>query len=278
MRNGKENKDMFKHEKRTAADIRVPDPDDAIAAAPMAKKAPGPLKCALLAVRDWAAYYAIMTALCIALAPFLGDFVNMALILAQIPVAYLIGRKLMKARPEGTVHKIPRKQKWLLALAYAAVIVPSKIAFHDLALVATDAYGAGPVGYFLVLVLLAPVSEELLYRGVLFPMAERRAGFWPAALMNALVFALAHFPNVGNMLSSVASTLVACTLQSKTGRTRYGIMAHIIFNVLNIPLAILDPSLPTAAGVAAIVLATGAQLLFCLKRDDVAKKLVPSLA
>lgn len=271
---------MFKHRKRAAAaaDTCVLDPDGTVVAMPAAKKAPRPVKCVLLATRDWGIYYAVMIGLCIALGPFLGNFVNMALILAQIPIAYLIGKKLMKARPEGTVHKIPRKQKWLLALAYTAIIIPFKIAFHDLAMVATDAYGAGPIGYFLVLVMLAPVSEELLYRGVLFPLAERRTGFWPAALMNALLFSLAHFPDVGNMVSSVAMTLVACALQSKTGRTRYGIMIHVIFNSLNVPLTIINPSLPAIAGIAAIVLAGGAQVLFCLKRDEAAKKLIPTLA
>lgn len=268
---------MFKRKNRE--DSAAPVPDDAMvldgSIMYTAKKKPGPVKCALLALRDWAAYCIIMIALCLVLAPFAGGLTDFAVAaLVQPPIAYLIGCRLMKQRPEGTVYKIPRKRKWLLMLAYMAVIIPAKIAFHDLALVAGSSYGS-PAIDLLMLVLVAPVSEELLYRGVLFPLAERRSGFWPAAIMNAVVFALVHFPNVGNMLTSVTMSIVACALQSMTGRTRYGIMIHWVFNALNIPLAAANPTLPPVAGVAAIAVAGTAQVLFCVKREAVAQKLIP---
>lgn len=268
---------MFKRKNRE--DSAAPVPDDAMvldgSIMYTAKKKPGPVKCALLALRDWAAYCIIMVALCLVLAPFAGGLTDFAVAaLVQPPIAYLIGCRLMKQRPEGTVYKIPRKRKWLLMLAYMAVIIPAKIAFHDLALVAGSSYGS-PVIDLLMLVLVAPVSEELLYRGVLFPLAERRSGFWPAAIMNAVVFALVHFPNVGNMVTSMTTSIVACALQSMTGRTRYGIMIHWVFNTLNIPLAAANPTLPPVAGIAAIAVAGTAQVLFCVKREAVAQKLIP---
>lgn len=46
-------------------------------------------------------------------------------------------------------------------------------------------------------VLIAPFIEELLYRGYLFGQLQRRAklGFWAAALLSAVVFALIHLNN-----------------------------------------------------------------------------------
>lgn len=146
---------------------------------------------------------------------------------------------------------------------------------HGLYLSSIDDYGAGPLGYMLVLLVIAPVSEELLYRGVLFPLAERRSGFWPAALMNAVVFALAHFPDVGSMVTSVTTSLVACALQSMTSRTRYGIMIHFIFNAINIPLMLAGASLSPVAGIITSAVSASLLLLFCVKREAVAQKLIP---
>lgn len=256
-----------------AVGVTVPDGDDA-RDVPARKR--GPVKCALLAMRDWAAYYAVMIALCMVLEPVTGGLTSFVIAALIQPVAaYIIGRQLMKRRPEGTVHKIPRRRVLLLVLAYMIIIIPAKIACRDLALVAGSSYG-GPMIDMLMLVLVAPVSEELLFRGVLFPLAERRTGFWPAAIMNAVVFALVHFPNVGNMVTSVTMSIVACALQSMTGRTRYGIMVHWTFNTLNVPLVIINPlPLPPVVGMVAIVIAGTAQVLFCVKRDAVARKLIP---
>jgi hypothetical protein len=44
----------------------------------------------------------------------------------------------------------------------------------------------------LAVVVLAPVGEELLFRGLLLRALVRRIRFWPAALLSALLFAAAH--------------------------------------------------------------------------------------
>ena len=48
---------------------------------------------------------------------------------------------------------------------------------------------------FLVLlaVVIAPISEELFFRGVLFRTVRDRHGFWPAALASAIPFGLVHY-------------------------------------------------------------------------------------
>ncbi len=44
----------------------------------------------------------------------------------------------------------------------------------------------------IALVVLAPLGEELLFRGLLLRALVMRLPFWPAALISSLVFALAH--------------------------------------------------------------------------------------
>lgn len=54
--------------------------------------------------------------------------------------------------------------------------------------------GSLPVQIFLV-VLLAPLAEEILFRGVLFAGFLQRMPLLPAALLSALLFALPHLPS-----------------------------------------------------------------------------------
>lgn len=52
-------------------------------------------------------------------------------------------------------------------------------------------------------VLLAPLSEEVLFRGVLFQGLRQRQGFWAAALASAAVFTLAHLGDGSGVLGGV---------------------------------------------------------------------------
>jgi CAAX protease family protein len=46
---------------------------------------------------------------------------------------------------------------------------------------------------------VAPFVEELIFRGLVYPIIERRWGFWVAVLGTALLFATVHSPQLGNM-------------------------------------------------------------------------------
>lgn len=56
-------------------------------------------------------------------------------------------------------------------------------------------FGSGPAGLtlsFVLVVLLAPLAEELLFRGVVLDALETRVGRWPAVLLSATAFGLYH--------------------------------------------------------------------------------------
>lgn len=64
--------------------------------------------------------------------------------------------------------------------------------------------------YFVVTtVLVAPLAEELFFRGMLFPALGRRMGLWPAAVVSALAFGAVH---VTGAATTGANALVAAMI------------------------------------------------------------------
>ena len=45
----------------------------------------------------------------------------------------------------------------------------------------------------LVIAILAPIAEELFFRGMLYPLLRRNLSVWPAIFLNAALFSLIHF-------------------------------------------------------------------------------------
>lgn len=78
--------------------------------------------------------------------------------------------------------------------------------------------------------LLAPLAEELLYRGVLFRTFWKRLGVLPAAVISSGVFAVLHFYD-GYGLASVAVFGLACAmLYAATGSLTSAICLHVLYN------------------------------------------------
>jgi len=79
--------------------------------------------------------------------------------------------------------------------------------------------------------LLAPVAEEVLYRGVLFRSCRNKLGVIPAALGSSVVFALLHFYD-GYGLASVGIFGFSCALlYSATGSLTSVIALHMLYNI-----------------------------------------------
>ena len=78
--------------------------------------------------------------------------------------------------------------------------------------------------------LLAPLAEEILYRGVLFGSLRNRIGVVPGALLSAAVFAILHFYD-GYGLVSVGMFGFSCALlYSGTGSLATVIVLHVLYN------------------------------------------------
>lgn len=103
-----------------------------------------------------------------------------------------------------------------------------------------DTRGPALILVFISLVLLAPVVEEVLVRGVLFTGLRAKLSFWPAALVTSLLFGLAHLQlNDGQapLWTAVADTFVLAMVLAYLRERTGGLWAPIILHVMKNGLA-----------------------------------------
>ncbi len=91
-------------------------------------------------------------------------------------------------------------------------------------------------------VVVAPISEEIIFRGYLFGVARKYVGFWPAALVVSLLFAAfhLHLPALpGLFLLAMAFTLI----YERAGSLWAPILMHAAFNSCSLIISIYWPNL-----------------------------------
>lgn len=97
--------------------------------------------------------------------------------------------------------------------------------------------------YFILLgALIAPLSEELLFRGLLLPFIARRAGVIAGVLVSAVVFSALHM-NLGAFFPIFTLGLVLGGAYVATGRMGVPVLIHLLFNGVNIVALAVAPDL-----------------------------------
>lgn len=95
----------------------------------------------------------------------------------------------------------------------------------------------------------APIVEEVVYRGVLFPPLQRSAGTGAAIVIVSLLFASVHFIQYWNNLGVVAAvTLLSFVLtwvRARTGRLLPCFIIHFVFNGVQAIILVAEPYLKT---------------------------------
>ena len=96
-----------------------------------------------------------------------------------------------------------------------------------------SAFGARSFSQFLLPLMaggvLTPVAEEMLYRGMIYPAAAKRAGVIGGVIISVLVFTFFHF-NAYWIGEIIFAGLVFTLLYLKTGSIIPGIIAHAVAN------------------------------------------------
>ena len=94
---------------------------------------------------------------------------------------------------------------------------------------------ASAAAMFVFAVLVTPLVEELLFRGVLYPVMARSLGAAASIVLVSALFGLAHVATYGLDIYLVAQTLVAglylTWLRAWTGRLSASVAAHAAFNL-----------------------------------------------
>lgn len=94
---------------------------------------------------------------------------------------------------------------------------------------------------FMTLVVIAPVAEEVLFRGYLFGKLRKSIPLWAAILLTSLLFGAVHGQwNVG--IDVFVLSVVACILRVITGSIWAGILLHMIKNGLAFYILFINTS------------------------------------
>ena len=87
-------------------------------------------------------------------------------------------------------------------------------------------------------VIVAPLAEEVVFRGYLYPAAKRFCGPLGAMLFSSLVFAAAH-GNVVALLPLFILAMLLCLIYELTGSIWATISVHFLFNAATVTLQLL---------------------------------------
>jgi len=89
-------------------------------------------------------------------------------------------------------------------------------------------------------VIMAPVAEEVIFRGYLYGVIRRYGGRVPALLTSSLLFAAIHV-HLPSLLGLGILAIILCLVYERTGSLWASMTMHAAFNALTIVVLILWP-------------------------------------
>ena len=93
---------------------------------------------------------------------------------------------------------------------------------------------------FLTLVVIAPIAEEILFRGYLLGKLRKHIPTWIAILVTSILFGVIHLAwNVG--VDVFALSIVLCVLRIKTGRLWPAMLLHMMKNGIAFYFLFINP-------------------------------------
>lgn len=127
-----------------------------------------------------------------------------------------------------------------IMLAIASQVFPGLDVNQEQQIGFKDVAGTWPlIMTFISLVILPPLTEEILLRGFLYTSLRKYFKFGLAALIVSAIFAAAHLPEGGDAgplwvgaIDTFMLSLVLCYVREKTGSLWGGIVIHALKNCL----------------------------------------------
>ena len=202
---------------------------------------------------------------------------------ASLVVAALAGTRLAGEPPAARLRTGPGRLPWrgvalgvalLLALSQALDSLLTLLRLREGgALGLLDEAVARMTGLLAVLMLigaglLAPVAEELFFRGFVQTRLRARWRRWPAIAVTAAAFGVLHLDPVHAAFAFVIGLFLGW-LAELAGSIRPAVGAHVANNVLSLAQARLLPAAapdPVQAGLLVVLLAAVAALSVALRR------------
>ncbi len=121
-------------------------------------------------------------------------------------------------------------------------IWPDTFSFDEVSKRATDLSNTAPGAWKLVLIAIvvvgAPVVEEIVYRGAVQQGLVKKWGVFPGIVVTAALFALIHLTPV-EFAGLFSFALVLGVSRHRTGRLGTSIITHMAFNVAGLVMVIM---------------------------------------
>jgi membrane protease YdiL (CAAX protease family) len=100
---------------------------------------------------------------------------------------------------------------------------------------------------FVTLVVVAPIAEEIIFRGYMYGKLKKFVPIWVAILATSLLFGAVH--GAWNLaIDTFALSIVLCSLREFTGNIWASILLHMVKNGIAFYILFIYPTLLTTLG------------------------------
>lgn len=118
----------------------------------------------------------------------------------------------------------------IMLLSYPVQILQPDLAPQTYAEMLSAARGTGKLIVVMIMgIVMAPLSEELLYRGMLYPVVRKALGPLGGAVMAGLLFGAAHW-DLWRTIPLAAGGIILCLIYEKTRSVYVTTVAHGVWN------------------------------------------------
>jgi len=148
-------------------------------------------------------------------------------------------------------HLLPLSIGLAILLYVAAVLIIRQFGGQGTALdKLVESSRAAALTIAFLAVATAPIVEESIYRGILYPAFERISNAKVAVILVTVLFAVPHvpqyWPNIAIIGSITLLSVVLTILRAYTGRLLPCIVVHFVFNGIQSIIIVLEPYLRAA--------------------------------
>ncbi len=114
----------------------------------------------------------------------------------------------------------------------------------DYSAVENEIFGAGVIFTILRALILAPVAEELVFRGLVFRRMKEYTSFWPAAIVSAIFFGIYHL-NLEQGIYAFIFGLILAAVYNRFNNIFAPILLHFFANLLSVILVYANAEYPS---------------------------------
>lgn len=163
--------------------------------------------------------------------------VSLVSFLAMLVVAAVIYRKTNVSKKMEKISPLTVAGAMLLtylagdAVSRLLALLPLDSIYEIYVELMETSLSGNPIIVFITLVLVGPMAEEIIFRGILYSSFRGRYGVWVASLLSALVFAIAH-GNVFQSLGVFTMGIILCLAYERFNNLTIPFLMHAFNNLM----------------------------------------------